>query len=356
MADKKALTPKEIPLHEVVLSVMYAMNKERPAELTANDVYQGLADNTLSDNNISDVLNWLVAQKEVEYASGKYSLDRFSFLEERKKDLEKQGVNSELPKETPLHEVVLNAMFTANTNEPAKLTLDDVFWRISDPKVHKSHLGDVMNWLQNQRRVEYLSGKYSLDNIEFQDQKKAEESKVKKASKKKKSAKKKTKEAPKIVIPSAPKKEVKEPERPKTAEKTKVGKDAPEKKVEKPATSPKKKGESENKPLVKSELKKVEPKTEKPIEAPVPPKPIEPENQVQKAVEVVEKVESSQFRWRKPVFIAIITCLLITFYLINALDQSIPGEINVSNNILIGLYALNSVLIVLVTILFYRKD
>lgn len=356
MADKKASTPKEIPLHEVVLSVMYAANKERPAELTVNDVYRGVADNTLSENNISDVLNWLVAQKEVEYASGKYSLDRFSFLEERKKDLEKQGISSELPKDTPLHEVVLNAMFAANTNEPAKLTLDDVFWRISDPKVHKSHLGDVMNWLQNQRRVEYLSGKYSLDSIEFQDQKKAEEPKVKKAPKKKKPVKKKTVETPKIVIPPAPKKEVKEPEKPKTTEKKKVVKEAPKKKVEKPAAAPKKKVESEKKPVVKSEPKKVVPKTEKPIETPVPPKPIEPEKPVQKTVEVVEKVESAQFRWRKPVFIAIIACLLIAFYLINALDQSIPAEINLSNNILIGLYALNSVLIVLVTILFYRKD
>ena len=58
MADKKASTPKEIPLHEVVLSVMYAANKERPAELTVNDVYRGVADNTLSENNISDAVSY----------------------------------------------------------------------------------------------------------------------------------------------------------------------------------------------------------------------------------------------------------------------------------------------------------
>jgi len=346
MAEKKTSTPKEIPLHEVVLGVMYSVNKEHPAKVTVNDVYRRVADNTLSENNISDVLNWLVVQKEVEYASGKYSLDRFSFLEERKKDLKKQGIISELPKDMPLHEVVLNAMFTANTSEPAKLTLEDIFWRVSDPKVHKSHLGNVMNWLQNQRRVEYLSGKYSLDSIEFQEQKKAEE-----LPKKKTPAKKKTEETPKTVTSPVPEKEVEESEKPKEV------KDSQKKKPVKQAANPKGKVEPEKKPLVKKpESKKVARKTEKPQKTPVPPKPTKPQKPIPEKGTVVQKVESANARWKKPIFIAALVCLIVVFGLLYTLDQSIPAGVNSSSNILTGLYVLNTALIALVALLFYRKE
>jgi len=221
MSEKKTSTPKQIPLHEVVLKVMYEVDKERPAHLTVAEVYQKISDNSISESNISEVLNWLVAQKQVERVSGKYLLDRYSFLEERAKD---RGTDkkktSRKEEETPLHEVILNLMYESNKEQPAKLTLDDVFWMVSDPKVQKSLVGDVLKWLLNQRRVEYLSGKYSLDRIEFQDQEKvSEEQAAKKKAKGKPKVKKKApekkpeptsketedtvKDKPKIIIPQA---------------------------------------------------------------------------------------------------------------------------------------------------------
>lgn len=323
MSEKKTSTPKEIPLHEAVLKVMYAVNKERPALLTITEVYQEISDDSINEANVSDVLNWLVVQNQVERATGKYSLDRYSFLEERAKDL---GTNkkkkSKKEEEVPLHEVILNLMYEANTDQPAMLTFDDVFWKVSDPKIQKDLIGDVLKWLQSQERIEYLSGKYSLDPIEFQDQKKVSEKQLatKQVEKKPKSTKKqaedKVKDKPKIIIPGV----TEEPKVESVLPKKKAEKVLPEKKVEKvlpkkkiEAVVPKKKVEvvfPEKEEVLKAKVEEIEPSRPKPMEL----------NEKIKPKEVIK--EPVRPKWRVPVLVASVICVVYTFYLLFSLNAS----------------------------------
>ncbi|MDG1331769.1 MAG: DUF5457 domain-containing protein [Crocinitomicaceae bacterium] len=300
MSENKTSTPEQIPLHEVVLKVMYEANKERPADLTIAEVYQKIYDNSISEINVSDVLNWLVAQKQVERVSGKYTLDRYSFLEERAKD---RGTNkkkkSKKEEETPLHEIILNLMYESNQEEPAKLTLDDVFWKVSDPKVQKSLVGDVLKWLLNQGRIEYLAGKYSLDQIEFQDQKKVSEKlapkkKVAKKPKEKAPEKKTPEKKPKIILPPASPEEIAERKQPKPKVKPK------EKTVESPSPRPTTK-----------------------VPRPTPKK-------VEEVKEPVVEV-TSQPKWRMPLVVAAVICVIYTFYLLFALNGSISTSESTSS-------------------------
>lgn len=72
--------------------------------------------------------------------------------------------------EVPLHEIVLKHMFEANKEKPAKLSVSDIFWKVGDPSVSESQIGDVLKWLVHKRRVEIYAGNYSLDRFEFLDQ------------------------------------------------------------------------------------------------------------------------------------------------------------------------------------------
>jgi hypothetical protein len=291
-SEKKTSTPKEIPLHEVVLKIMFEANRERPAELTVSQVHRKITDETISESNILDVLKWLVAQKQVECTSGKfYSLDRFELIEQRIRDAKETGKELNLISEdNPLHEVILSEMYDASPNEAAKFTLDEVYWMISDPKVHKSLVGDALKWLLNQGRVEYLAGKYSLDQIELQDQEEA----VKKSAKKKKTTKKakpKKKETPKektkIVIPTS-----------------KEEKKLPEKKQE---TKPKE-------PVVKST----------PTAKPEIVEKVEEKKVAQPKVAASEPIpQPTSARWRMPVLVIAVICALYTFYLLFVLNQTV---------------------------------
>ncbi len=222
MPKKPKSSPEEIPLHEVVLKLMFEANKEKPARLDASDLFWQIPDPAVNERNVTEVLNWLVGQKRVEKFSGKYSLDRFEFLDQRKSDNLESGSKNEssksAQKEIPLHDVVLKLMFEANKEKPAELSLNDLFWKISDPSVNESQVGDVLKWLLHHRRVENRAGMYSLDRFEFLDQTKADDS-VEKVTKKEVS-KTPVKKAPKIVIPTAPKETVipKKPETPKPTE------------------------------------------------------------------------------------------------------------------------------------------
>ncbi|MFK7787141.1 MAG: DUF5457 domain-containing protein [Crocinitomicaceae bacterium] len=340
MSDKKTSTPQEIPLHEVVLKIMFEANPERPAELTVSQVHRKLTDPSISESNILDVLRWLVAQKQVERVSGKfYSLDRFEFIEQRIRDAKESGKElNQVTEDNPLHEVIVSLMFEASKGEPTKFTLDDVSWMISDPKVHKSLVGDVLKWLLNQGRVEYLAGKYSLDPIEFQDQEKAVEKAVEKAPPKKKPATKskpKKKETPqkqaKIVIPTS--EEEKAPlEKKKEVQPKK--KETPEKKPEiviptskEEKVAPKKEKEVQPKPkesiaekVPTPEPKKVEKKVEKVVERKVEP-PVAP-------VAAISEPQPVSPRWRMPVLIVSVICVVYTFYLLFVLNATVSMSTN----------------------------
>lgn len=215
MSEKSKETKKEIPLHEVVLKIMFEANKERPAQLVPNEIFWKISDAAITEHNILEVLNWLVSHKRVEKASGKYSLDRYEFLDQRKIDREggapakgssSKKQDSKSPKEeVPLHDVILKLMFEVDKKKPAELTVNDVFWMTSDPSILEGQVSDVLKWLLHHRRVEYRDGKYSLDRFEFLDQTKADEAvKPKKTNKKPEVTKSSSKAEPKIVIPSAP--------------------------------------------------------------------------------------------------------------------------------------------------------
>ena len=247
MAKGEASTPKEKPLHDIVLGLMFEENIERPAKLSARDVFVKMPNTTVSESNVKEVLEWLVHQKRVEYSLGKYSMDRFEFLDQRRIANGEVGPDGKLKpaefpkKDIPLHEVVLNTMFEADKESPAEFTSDELYWKISDPSVLEGQLVEVLKWLLHHNRVEYKSGKYSLDSLEFVEQtevKKATE-KVEKPKKNSKSASQKTpvaKKAPKEAKP--PKqtqvKEKKEVRTPKVKETTSIPKVEPAKPVSVP--------------------------------------------------------------------------------------------------------------------------
>ncbi len=71
----------EIPLHEVVLKVMFLENTERAAEMTSQDILWKIENPEISERQVREVLEWLVHHKKVSYYAGKYNLDRYEFLE-----------------------------------------------------------------------------------------------------------------------------------------------------------------------------------------------------------------------------------------------------------------------------------
>lgn len=178
MAEKTKSTQEELPLHEVVLKLMFEFNKEKPAELTSTDIFWKISDPSLNELQITQVLNWLVNEKRLVLFAGKYALDRFEFLDQRNRDNAETNPNSATStaskQEIPLHETVLKIMFEANREKPAELTAIDIYWKTSDPAVSERNIVEVLNWLVAQRKVDHFAGKYSLDRFEFLEQKTAD--------------------------------------------------------------------------------------------------------------------------------------------------------------------------------------
>jgi len=262
MADTKKNTPEETPLHEIVLSVMYEINKEKPVELSATDVFYKMSDPNLNQRQINQVLDWLVNEKRLEKFSDLYSLDRFEFLDQRAKEVGPyKPKTDESGEPLPLHEIVLDAMLQAGTNTPVELTANDIFWKISDPSVREGQIVEVLNWLVTQKRVDQFAGKYAMTSLEFLDQKSA---------KKEEPSKNKTVEKPKKATAPKQKKAPKPQEKKPAAEK----KEPVEKPKKKPA--PKPKVEKEIKPAVETPKKAVPAKkTAEPKKAAVEVKPKE---------------------------------------------------------------------------------
>ena len=108
----------------------------------------------------------------------------------------------------PLHEVVLKIMFHENIEKAAAMTSKDVLWRIDNPEISERQVREVLDWLVRQRKVELYLGKYSIDRIEFLQQKELYEQ-AKQDSKKSS----KTKNTP---VKTLPKKSNKKPQKRKT--------------------------------------------------------------------------------------------------------------------------------------------
>jgi hypothetical protein len=71
----------------------------------------------------------------------------------------------------PLHEVVLKIMFHENMEKAVPISASDILWRIDNPEISERHVTEVLDWLVRQRKAELYLGKYSIDRIEFLEQK-----------------------------------------------------------------------------------------------------------------------------------------------------------------------------------------
>ena len=76
---------KNIPLHDIVLRIMFLENMEKAAAMTPQDVLWHIEDAELTERHIQEVLDWLLRKKKVTFYLGKYSIDRLEFLEQKKK-------------------------------------------------------------------------------------------------------------------------------------------------------------------------------------------------------------------------------------------------------------------------------
>ncbi|USD26864.1 DUF5457 domain-containing protein [Flagellimonas marinaquae] len=71
-----------VPLHEIVLKIMYLENVQKAAEMAPKDVLWRINNPEISERQIREVLDWLVMHNKVNLYLGKYSLDRIAFLEQ----------------------------------------------------------------------------------------------------------------------------------------------------------------------------------------------------------------------------------------------------------------------------------
>lgn len=117
MAKTKS-TEEEVPLHEVVLKVMFEVNKEKPQEMTASDVFWKMSDPALSERQVTEVLNWLVHKRRLEHFAGKYSLDRFEFLDQKKAEQEEEAPKK--PARKPRSTTTPKAPKAVKPKEPSK--------------------------------------------------------------------------------------------------------------------------------------------------------------------------------------------------------------------------------------------
>lgn len=305
MAEKTKSTQEELPLHEVVLKLMFEFNKEKPAELTSTDIFWKISDPSLSEIQITQVLNWLVNEKRLEKFVGKYSLDRFEFLEQRKRynaeTNPESATSTESNEDIPLHETVLKIMYDASREKPEEMTPNDVFWKTSDPAISERNIAEVLTWLVSQRKVDHFAGKYSLDRFEFLEQKnaeKAEDKSDKKSPKAKKASQPKSSQDE--VVPSKPAPEQKVPKDEKITPKPKV---APKVKAEPKSTKEVESGVRE--PLLKPQQKQ--------------------KTQVKKSVDVEQPVQINSKRWDKVTTTLALIAGVIVIYMVYLISASMSN-------------------------------
>lgn len=87
-------TTTNLPIHEVILKIMYDANREKPIGLTAEDILWKIDNPEITEIYLQQVMEWLVRQKKVELYLGKYTLDRYEFLEQRAKSQEEGSAKS----------------------------------------------------------------------------------------------------------------------------------------------------------------------------------------------------------------------------------------------------------------------
>ncbi|MCG8697554.1 MAG: DUF5457 domain-containing protein, partial [Bacteroidales bacterium] len=75
----------ELPIHDVILRIMYLEDMEKPKEMSPKDVLWKIDNPEITERYIREVLDWLVREKKVNSYLDKYTLERYEFLELKKK-------------------------------------------------------------------------------------------------------------------------------------------------------------------------------------------------------------------------------------------------------------------------------
>lgn len=76
-------TYTDLPLHEVILQIMFLENKEKAAEIKPSEVLWKIDNPEITERQVREVLDWLVHHKRVELYLGKYCLNRIEFLKQK---------------------------------------------------------------------------------------------------------------------------------------------------------------------------------------------------------------------------------------------------------------------------------
>ncbi|PKH52827.1 hypothetical protein CXF68_19940 [Tenacibaculum sp. Bg11-29] len=83
-------TPTVLPIHEVILKIMYNADREKPIGLTSSDILWKIDNPEITERYVREVLGWLVRERKVKLYLEKYSLDRHEFLTQKTKNVEEE--------------------------------------------------------------------------------------------------------------------------------------------------------------------------------------------------------------------------------------------------------------------------
>lgn len=83
-------TPTVLPIHEVILKIMYNADREKPIGLTSLDILWKIDNPEITERYVREVLGWLVRERKVKLYLEKYSLDRHEFLAQKVKNEEEE--------------------------------------------------------------------------------------------------------------------------------------------------------------------------------------------------------------------------------------------------------------------------
>ncbi|WP_197474618.1 DUF5457 domain-containing protein, partial [Tenacibaculum ovolyticum] len=83
-------TPTVLPIHEVILKIMYNADREKPIGLTSSDILWKIDNPEITERYVREVLGWLVRERKVKLYLEKYSLDRHEFLAQKVKNEEEE--------------------------------------------------------------------------------------------------------------------------------------------------------------------------------------------------------------------------------------------------------------------------
>jgi hypothetical protein len=83
-------TATVLPIHEVILKIMYNADREKPIGLTSSDILWKIDNPEITERYVREVLGWLVRERKVKLYLEKYSLDRHEFLAQKVKNEEEE--------------------------------------------------------------------------------------------------------------------------------------------------------------------------------------------------------------------------------------------------------------------------